>query len=93
MNIAIGKAGTSTEMTFQDEWPETVPCATKDCGAMAELAITVAENQTEDCPVYTLHDNDFTRPDGEGFWPHDYISVAVYICRKCGKLTARMNQA
>jgi len=78
------------DVTFQEEHPLIVPCSQKGCKGNAELALAVREGSNEKSYVRDLHDND---PTGAGLWPHDAIAVAVYICRKCLGVTARMNQA
>lgn len=87
MEVVIGSE--AKKLTCQEEFPPEVPCA--HCDMTAQLAFAVKETGKEDKKVYELRNN---KPgvEGEGFWPHDTIAVATYICRWCLEPTSRMNQ-
>jgi len=85
-DVYIGKKGVGA--SWQDEWPETAACV--HCGQDAELLVTVMESKGGKASACHLHEND---PQGEGYWPHDSIAVATYLCRRCFKVTSFINQA
>jgi len=72
------------KMSCQDPWNETETCS---CGNEAELTMTVFD----DGKLCHKHKNDYKNPN-EGFWFHDKVSVAIYTCRKCFKMTTLWNQ-
>ena len=86
MQTAIGKEGKN--LTWQNEFPLKTQCS--NCHNMAELAMTIMEDGSDNESVFALNVND---PHDEGLWPHDSIAIANYICRKCLKVTSLMNQA
>ena len=85
--VGIGDDGRF--LTWQEVFPETTPCVQPDCGGKAEIAITVKEDESGPYAM-GINKND---PDGEGYWVHDCMAVATYLCRKCLKPTSLMNQA
>lgn len=92
VEIAFDKNKTR-KISFQDEFLETTKCCR--CGKEARLAFVAHEMDEETAAnggkyICQLYDND---PDGEGFWPHDAVCVAVYFCRGCLETTALYNQA
>jgi hypothetical protein len=78
--------GALEEKTWQAAFPEKSKCP--HCGGEARFAFVSHEDDEEDY-VCDKHKNE---PDGDGFWPHDAIAVAVYICKECMEPVAEMNQ-
>lgn len=83
MITVLGKKGVT--FSHQDDFPETTECT---CGGNAEIAFVAYEGCKEQAFVCDLH----TNPEGGDLWPHDAIAVAVYICTKCLKPVAVLNQ-
>lgn len=78
-------------LSWQDDFPKTTKCV--HCKGEARLAFVAHEFNTKPNSgefVCDLYDND---PDGTGYWLHDACCVAVYLCKKCLKPTAFVNQA
>lgn len=72
-----------------NSWQETFPpTATCICGGEARVAFVTHEIGDEDSFIHDLHEN---KPDE--MWVHDVVAVAVYLCKKCLKPVAIMNQA
>ena len=90
MKTTIGEQARSK--SWQVEFPATVKCSKKGCKGEARIAFVAYEGMSDDDKkefVCHLHLN-----EGEGgYWPHDAIAVAVYLCRKCLGATALFNQA
>lgn len=90
--VVIGKEGLS--YSWQADFPEESSC--DNCGGDARIAFVVFEDRPEEKVikdtkyVCQLHHNE---PQKEGYWPHDCIAVAVYLCKKCLKPKALFNQA
>ena len=82
MKVTIGNDGIKN--TYQEDFRTTIHC---ECGHEAHLAFVAIED-TEDAWVSSLHKN---RQDG--FWPHDAIAVAVYLCQGCFVTQSKVNQA
>ena len=84
MNVHFGERG--LDKTWQAEFEPQTICV--HCGMPAEIAFVGLEDDF--AAVSSLHEN-----EGEegGFWPHDSIAAAVYICPYCFKATAEFNQA
>ncbi len=80
MKIERGKEG--IKLSFQDNFPEEATCG--DCQSMARLALVLQENGNPICNLY--------KNGEDGFWPHDYIAVAIYFCRNCRKAITLWNQ-
>lgn len=87
MKTYIGEKG--LDQTWQWRHSETTKC--KYCGKVARIGFVVMEDERDedgDCvadlfPVTT---------DPGNYWPHDFISVAIYFCPVCGEITAIWNQ-
>lgn len=82
-------------MTFQDLFPLDIDC--HHCEKKAELIFVAHEckepiEQEGGLYILMAHDNDW-EGEGEGYWFHDAIAVANYVCRSCFKITAIFNQA
>lgn len=91
MKVETGEG--AAEFTYQDPFPLEVDC--NHCSNKAELIFVAHElNRTEsskaDQFICQKYRND---PNGEGFWLHDAMCAANYMCRKCFKITAIWNQA
>ncbi len=72
--------------SHQGDFANTMSC---DCGGTAPLAFVAYEDGKKEgkdcvCGQYIVSD--------DTVWPHDCIAVAVYICTKCMKPIANMNQ-
>lgn len=87
MKVHKGKAG--LDKTWQGPFKETEKCI--KCGSESRIAFVAMEEPStvEDdgliCEAY---------PNVEGsMWVHDACAIAVYLCKKCLKPTAIMNQA
>ena len=76
------------DLTWQAEWPETMPCSKDGCDGVAEIAVAYQEKGKGD-NVCDMHKNE---PDGDGYWPHDCVAIANYLCRKCFTVTSDINQ-
>lgn len=85
MKVEIGTKGVGN--TWQQPFPEQAKCR---CGGDARLAFVASENEPGEEHVCNLHKNE---PNGEGFWPHDAIAMAVYFCGKCFEPVVLWNQA
>ena len=71
--------------SYQDSFPQSTLCHACKENTVPMIVISDSEgliSDQRDCiEVY------------DGIWPHDSMSIAIYICRKCGELTALWNQA
>ena len=78
------------EKTWQAEFSEEMDCPY--CNGKARFAFVSHEEgpEEEDGFVCDKYEND---PEDKGYWPHDSVAVAVYICKDCMKPVADMNQA
>ena len=83
MEVELGTKG--KEHSFQEVFPEETVC---DCGGMARIALTIAEEAAEDKYICSLHEN----KEGN-FWPHDAVAISIYFCKDCFKAIALWNQA
>ncbi len=82
----------SIKKSWQADFPVVAECS---CGGEARIAFVAyegldKENQHDKGTyVCELHEN---KGKG-GYWPHDSIAVAVYLCRECFNPVAKFNQA
>ena len=83
--VYVGDKG--LEESWQAPFEKFMPC--ENCGKQSELAFVNKEQSGDKEFICDLHKN---LPKTEGYWPHDAIAVAVYICRHCFELTAKWNQ-
>lgn len=84
MKVYLGTKG--LDKTWQQEFSETTKCC--KCKEEARIMFVVFEYK-EKKYVRDLHDN-----EGKGgFWVHDAIACANYLCPVCFEVTAIMNQA
>lgn len=84
MEIYIGEKGLT--QTWQTEFPKTMKC--HKCKGEARIMFVGLENK-EKIYITSLHEN---KGKG-GFWVHDAIAVAVYLCKECFEPNAILNQA
>ena len=88
MEVTLGNDGLSK--TWQAKFPETTTCCR--CKGEARIGFVAHEGidaRDRKAPrVYRMHPN---KGKG-GYWPHDFVAVAVYFCRKCLETTALYNQ-
>ena len=70
-------------MTYQEAFPESARCIRCKKGAKLMMVIDDDEGMIAHCKPR----------DHEGIWPHDCMAMALYICRKCGEITIKWNQA
>ena len=90
MDVTIGEAG--LEKSWQAAFPGMTECCR--CGGPARIAFVAHECMDSKCDgsqmtVSQLHPN-----EGEGgYWVHDAMAVAVYLCEDCLEPTALYNQA
>jgi len=87
MEAVIGKKGKT--LSHQGDFPEATLCL---CGGVSEIAFVAYEGSEEEQYVHNLSVAEFSDETGN-LWPHDAIAVAIYICRKCMKPVAILNQA
>lgn len=85
--MQVRKGVSGCKLTWQEDFPEKMQCS--HCGGSADIAIAVREISVSDMknPVCSLYGRE------SGKWPHDFIAIAVYLCRKCLEPTALFNQA
>ncbi len=85
MEIVKGKEGLNN--SWQKEFPSEAICV---CGGEARIAFVACEEPGQPVGSYVcdLHEN---KGKG-GFWPHDAIAVAIYLCKECLKPAAIFNQ-
>lgn len=84
METFLGKKGLNK--TWQNKFEETAKC--HKCGGEARIMFVAFEGDAKEF-VCSMHDN-----KGEGgYWPHDAIACAVYLCRDCFEPVAIINQA
>jgi len=102
MLIGIGEDG--QKLSWQKDWELTQECV--HCGEKAHLIFAMQEGYDtvpiEDARKWmnTIDENAVhikmcdCRPREEGeMWLHDASAIAVYLCPKCLKATALINQA
>jgi len=85
--VTVGESGLNN--SWQAPFEKEVKCV--HCGGDSRIAFVVFETAGEPMQTFVcnIHEND---PEGTGYWPHDCIAVAVYLCRKCLEPTAEYNQ-
>ena len=73
------------EETWQAPFPGTVPCGScKEFLAMPLMVINDDEGLISG-------QREFVVEEGE-IWPHDCLAITLYLCPKCGEITALWNQ-
>ena len=83
MPILYGMEGLN--QSKQSPFPPQLLCR---CGGRADPAFVYAEDGSEPKTVSSVRLN-----GGPGeYWPHDRVSVAVYICRRCFDVVAKLSQ-
>ena len=93
MHLIYGKKG--CEYTWQDEFPETVPC--KGTRSWEHYHDTTCKGKARIAFVYHEQDEEFAlckmRQADDKLWLHDYCSVAIYFCSDCLEASVLWNQA
>ena len=75
MKIYLGETG--LDQSWQAEFPKTTEC--HKCKGEARIMFVGQENRGEKEFISKLHKN-----EGKGgYWFHDAIAVAVYLCKEC----------
>ena len=75
------------DSTYQAPFPETTHCY--KCEADARPMMVIDDNEG-----LVSQERGYLLPDCEsGIWPHDCLAVVLYMCPKCGEITALWNQA
>lgn len=92
MKVEIGNKATSK--SWQKEFPEDTKCC--KCGGISRIAFVAHEGfDVDDKPVFPRNFEQYVcdlNKETTGYWPHDCIAVAVYLCRDCLAPTAIFNQ-
>ena len=84
MDIYLGEEGLN--QTWQEDFPKTIKC--HKCGGEARIMFVGCESEEEKY-IASLHEN-----EGKGgYWVHDCIAVAIYLCKECFEPNALINQA
>lgn len=88
MKIYLGEKGLNK--SWQEDFPKTVKC--HKCKGEARIMFVGQEDYSADEGNFIsfLHNN--TGKKG-GYWSHDAIAVAVYLCKDCFEPNAVINQA
>ena len=89
MKTYLGESG--LDKSWQQDFESTTFCP--KCGGEARIMFVAAEGLGEKPDpkefVTNLHEN-----EGKGgYWPHDAIACAVYLCQDCFEPVAVLNQA
>ena len=84
MKTFLGETG--LKATWQKPHKKVVKC--HKCGGKARIMFVAFEENEEDY-VCQLHKNEAE----VGYWPHDAIACAVYLCKDCFEPVAIINQA
>lgn len=72
--------------SYQGEFPQTVKC--QKCSKGKALPLLVIN---DDEGLISLEREDVLHL-GEGIWPHDCLAISLYLCPRCGEITALWNQ-
>lgn len=88
MKFTLGEKGLNK--TWQAPFPKEIGCL--HCGGTGRIAFVAHEGMNENLEyneyVCSLHPNE----PPHGYWPHDCIAVAVYLCKDCLEPIALFNQ-
>jgi hypothetical protein len=85
MKIYLGEKG--LDKTWQEPFEKIVKC--HKCGGEARIMfVGLEDSEDKGRFVCDIRDN-----GDEGYWPHDAIAVAVYLCKDCFEPIAVINQA
>ena len=89
MKTYIGKEGLS--MSWQENFPKSVKC--HKCKGNCRVMFVAQEGfGGKSQYICDLHNNTGGKKGGK-FWLHDVMACAVYLCEKCFKPNAVLNQA
>jgi len=89
-NITFGDKGTKN--TWQAPFPPTVKCS--KCGGECRPAANFTERKKANeikAKNHLAKVHNFNR-DG-GLWPHDFVAIQTYFCKKCLNIESEYNQA
>jgi len=75
-----------SDETWQAPFPQTVECGM--CHEDTALPILVINDEEG----FISQERVFVPGLEEGIWPHDCLAIALYLCPKCGEITALWNQ-
>ncbi|HDY66817.1 MAG TPA: hypothetical protein ENH85_03380 [Candidatus Scalindua sp.] len=84
MKIYLGETG--LDQSWQNPFPKTTEC--HKCKGEARIMF-VGQEGKEKKFISELHEE----KGRGGFWFHDAIAVAMYLCKECFEPTAIVNQA
>jgi hypothetical protein len=73
--------------TWQSAFPEVTTCKYCGCGD-ANPMLVINDNEG----FISLEGKHVPELEPEGFWPHDCLAIALYLCPSCGEITALWNQ-
>jgi hypothetical protein len=92
MQVALGTEKGAVNLSFGNPFPRSTTCAL--CGARADLAFVAHEIDDDPSPCGSVFVRQLRKNSGVpgGLWVHDACAVAVYFCRSCLEVTAKLNQ-
>lgn len=87
MKTYLGESG--LDKSWQKDFERTALCP--KCGGEARIMFVASEGFDEEPEEYVT---DLHKNEGKGgYWPHDSIACAVYLCQDCFEPVAVLNQA
>ena len=91
MRIYLGESG--LDKSWQEPFEPTTKC--HKCGGEARIMFVGQEYAEKlEGSKEVVYVCDVRKNNGQGdLWPHDVISVAVYLCKDCFEPIAIINQA
>jgi len=84
MKVFLGTSG--LDKTWQESFTETVKCYKCKCNARIMFVGFEYKEKEYVCNLYKSKGK-------RGYWVHDAVAVANYLCPKCFEVTAVLNQA
>ena len=73
------------EETWQAPFPEKTNC--KNCSSDSLPLLVIGDDEG-----FISTQKEFVEDLGDGIFPHDCLSIVLYLCPKCGEMTALWNQ-